>query len=118
MNTDTFKTRLLEEKATLEQEMDSVGRKSAANPNGWEALPQDTELAADPNDVASEIAGYEDNAAILKDLEARYSSVTAALARIDDGSYGICSVGGEEIEEERLNADPAAGTCIAHKDAV
>jgi DnaK suppressor protein len=114
MNTDIYKARLTEEKETLEKELASVGRKNPANPNDWEALPQDTELAADPNDVASEIAGYEDNAAILKDLEARYNDVIAALERIKEGTYGMCVISDEPIEEERLGADPAAKTCIEH----
>ncbi len=34
--------------------------------------------------------------------------------RIEDGTYGVCTVSGEEIETERLEADPAAKTCKAH----
>ena len=37
-----------------------------------------------------------------------------ALERIEKGTYGICEVGNEEIEEDRLNANPAARTCKAH----
>jgi DnaK suppressor protein len=115
MNTESFKARLAEEKQKLEAELATVGRRNPANPGDWEAVPQETELAADPADVASEIAGFEDNAGIVKELEARLIDVNAALGRIEDGSYGKCKVGGEEIEEARLNADPAAATCIAHK---
>jgi RNA polymerase-binding transcription factor DksA len=57
---------------------------------------------------------YSENNAILTDLEARHTSVTAALARIVDGTYGTCTVSGEPIEEARLAADPAAATCKAH----
>lgn len=114
MNTHTFKQRLADEKATLETELASVGRKNPSNPNDWEALPQDTGLAADPNDVATEISGYEDNAGILKELETRLNEVSAAIARIDAGTYGTCVIGGEPIEEARLEADPAATTCLAH----
>jgi RNA polymerase-binding transcription factor DksA len=115
MNTDQFKSRLAEEKAKLEAELASVGRKNPSNPADWEPVPQDTELNADPNDVATEISGYEDNAGIVKELEVRYNDVLAALKRIEDGSYGVCEAGGEPIEEARLDADPAARTCIAHK---
>jgi RNA polymerase-binding transcription factor DksA len=45
-------------------------------------------------------------------LNKRYKDVTAALSRIEDGTYGICSISGKEIESERLDADPAATTCI------
>lgn len=117
MNTAPYHATLEEEKARLEAELLTVGRRNPENPNDWEALPQETGQASDPNDAADLITHYEDNTAILKELEIRYNEVLAALARITDGTYGICSVSGEEIEEERLNADPAAKTCIAHVNA-
>ncbi|MBE0614900.1 MAG: TraR/DksA family transcriptional regulator [Burkholderiales bacterium] len=39
--------------------------------------------------------------------------VEAALARIDDGSYGDCSDCGEEIGAARLKANPAARRCLS-----
>lgn len=114
MNTDTFKTRLEDEKSHLEAELATVGRRNPSNPNDWEAAPQETGEEADQNDTATQLEGYGDNAAISNDLEIRYNAVLAALARIEDGSYGKCSVCGESIEESRLEADPAAATCTAH----
>lgn len=114
MNTDAYKARLTEEKAKLESELSSIGRRNPSNPNDWEAVPQETEQAADPNDVADKIEGYEENTAILKDLEIRYNDVKGALERIETGTYGTCVVSGEMIEEDRLEADPAAKTCKSH----
>ncbi|MFZ1987698.1 MAG: TraR/DksA C4-type zinc finger protein [Minisyncoccia bacterium] len=114
MNTGAYKTRLEEEKNTLEAELTSIGRRNPSNPNDWEPLPQETGQEADPVDAADLIEGYEDNTAILKDLEIRYNEVLAALERIEKGTYGMCEISGEEIEEDRLNADPAARTCKAH----
>ncbi len=39
--------------------------------------------------------------------------VEAALARIDDGTYGICVESGEPIPYARLAANPSAARCIA-----
>lgn len=114
MNTEHFRTRLTEEKARLEAELSTVGRKNPSNPQDWEAVPPESEQESDPNDQADVMEEYGNNNAILKDLEARYNDVLAALARIEDGSYGTCVVSGEAIEEERLEADPAAATCKAH----
>ena len=114
MNTDEQKARLTGEKAKLESELSSIGRRNPSNPNDWEAVPQETGHEADPNDVADKIEGYEENTAILKDLEIRYNDVKDALARIDAGTYGTCLTGGEAIEEDRLEADPAAKTCKTH----
>ncbi len=38
--------------------------------------------------------------------------IDAALKRIDDGTYGICTDGGEEIDPARLEAYPWASLCI------
>lgn len=113
MATD-YRARLTEDKERLERELSSIGRRNPSNPADWEALPESTGQEADPNDTADQIESYEANTAILKDLEVRYNDVLAALARIDTGTYGVCTVGGEKIEDARLDADPAAKTCKAH----
>lgn len=114
MNIEHFRTRLTEEKARLEAELATVGRKNPSNPNDWEAVPEETGLEADPNDRADQMEEFGNNSAILKDLENRYNDVIAALARIENGTYGVCSVSGDPIEEDRLEADPAASTSKAH----
>lgn len=114
MNTNHFQSLLEEEKSALEVSLASVGRRNPSNPDDWEPLPQATEQEADPLDVAEKIEGYEDNAAILKDLEIQYGEVLAALARVEAGTYGTCAVGGEPIDEARLEAKPSATTCVAH----
>lgn len=114
MNIEHFRTRLTEEKAKLEAELATVGRKNPSNPNDWEAVPEDTGLEADPNDRADQMEEFGNNHAILKDLENRYNDVLAALARIENGTYGVCTVSGDPIEEDRLEADPAAATSKAH----
>lgn len=114
MNTEHFHALLEAETLRLEAELSTVGRRNPSNLNDWEPLPQATEQESDPIDVAEKIEGYEDNTAILKDLEIRYNHVLAARTRITEGTYGVCSVCGEAIEEARLVADPAANTCMAH----
>ncbi|MGY4718899.1 TraR/DksA family transcriptional regulator [Naumannella huperziae] len=41
------------------------------------------------------------------------AEVDAALARLADGSYGICAGCGEPIPRDRLRARPAATRCVA-----
>ncbi|MBP6868638.1 MAG: hypothetical protein KBC16_00830 [Candidatus Pacebacteria bacterium] len=114
IDTTPYKARLEEEKVRLEAELSTLGRRNPSNPNDWEALPQSVGQESDPNDAADLIEGYEENTAILKDLETRYNDVLAALVRITEGTYGTCEISGEEIEVERLTADPAARTCMGH----
>lgn len=116
MTTDmnALKERLLEEKALLEGQLSDVGRKNPDVPGDWEAKPEDTEQQADENVAADRIEDLANNSAILGELEERYQDVLRALSRIDEGRYGICEVSGEAIEPERLDANPAARTCVAH----
>ncbi len=44
------------------------------------------------------------------------ASVDAALVRVDEGRYGVCTRCGKEIQPERLDAVPAAELCIACKE--
>ncbi|HVW71948.1 MAG TPA: TraR/DksA C4-type zinc finger protein [Candidatus Paceibacterota bacterium] len=113
METTEYKQRLEAEKVKLEGELASVGRRNPDNKGDWEtAAPE--EMEADPNDTATNMSEFGVNDAILTDLEKRLADVNDALARIENGSYGKCEVSGEAIEEDRLNADPAARTCKEH----
>lgn len=113
-DTEHYKELLQAEKMNLESELASVGRKNPSNPGDWEAMPQETGREADSSDAAELIEGYQENTVILNDLELRHTDVEDALARIEKGTYGVCEVSGEPIEEDRLAADPAARTCKAH----
>jgi DnaK suppressor protein len=46
-------------------------------------------------------------------IERKMASIKAALGRINDSSYGICTRCGEQISFKRLNAMPEAALCIS-----
>ena len=48
-------------------------------------------------------------------LSTTAAEVTLALARLDDGTYGICEECGAAIPRERLEALPTASLCVACK---
>ncbi len=114
MKTEHFKKKLEAEKTKLEGEMGGIGRRNVRVPDDWEPIPLEVGTEADLADQADIVTSREGNAAILADLEARYDTVLAALARITKRTYGTCEVCGGKIEEARLEADPAAVTCIKH----
>ncbi|HVB20310.1 MAG TPA: TraR/DksA C4-type zinc finger protein [Candidatus Paceibacterota bacterium] len=114
MKIEHFRKRLEAEKANLETEMGSVGRKNPRVPDDWEPLPSEMGVESDLADQADIVTSRESNAAILADLEARYETILAALSRIEKKTYGKCEVCRGTIEEARLEADPAATTCVAH----
>ncbi len=110
-----IKERLLKESADLEKQLATLGRKNPDNPSDWEAIkPADGVDEADEGEVADSIEQYENNSAELEQLEIQLKDVKSALEKIEKGTYGICEVGGEEIETDRLEANPAARTCKVH----
>jgi RNA polymerase-binding transcription factor DksA len=50
--------------------------------------------------------------ALLEQAAARLADLDAALARIDNGTYGACERCGSDISIGRLEARPSARTCI------
>jgi RNA polymerase-binding transcription factor DksA len=115
IDTGYFKTKLEAELKTLETELKSVGHKNPSNPKDWEPSSGEVDInASDAADIADNIESYESNTAILKPLEKQYNDVKLALDKITKGEYGICEIAGEPIEKERLEANPAARTCMGH----
>lgn len=115
IDTKRYKARLEEELKTIEGELKEIAIKDPNNPRNWE--PKETDMGSDhsdPNDVADELESFEENRAILEKLEAQYNDVKLALGKIENGTYGKCEIGGEEISESRLDANPSAKTCIEH----
>jgi DnaK suppressor protein len=114
MKTEHFRKMLETEKARLESEMGSVGRRNPGVPDDWEPIPSEVGVESDLADQADVMMSRESNASILADLEARYDTVLAALSRIEKKIYGKCEVCSKPIAEARLEADPAATTCVEH----
>lgn len=118
LDTEYFKKKLEKELKGLEVELKSVGHVNPDNPKDWEPTSGEVDvLASDLADIADNIEKYESNTAVLKQLEKQYTDVKLALSKIKKGTYGICEVNGCPIEKERLEANPSARTCLAHKDA-
>ncbi|MEO6125949.1 MAG: TraR/DksA C4-type zinc finger protein [Ilumatobacteraceae bacterium] len=51
-------------------------------------------------------------AALLNQAKADREAVDQALAKLDDGAYGVCEECAEPIGVERLTAIPSAARCI------
>jgi DnaK suppressor protein len=106
MNIQDFKRRLLE----LEQQLASrsAGQRSAARDQTLTG-PGDTADAS----VADESESEDFSEAALD--TATLQRVREALARMDDGTFGLCIVDGEPIESKRLEAVPWTPYCIKHQ---
>ena len=68
-----------------------------------------TKIAED--DAPADAAAAMDLVMVIRERQ-ELQEIEAALARIRDGSYGICIDCGGEIGRARLKADPAAKRCL------
>jgi DnaK suppressor protein len=50
--------------------------------------------------------------ALLRQVTDHLEQVDAALARLEEGTYGVCVVCGRPIPSERLEVRPSAATCV------
>src|SRR3989344_85689 len=97
-----FKEKLEEELKVFESELAGVGRKNIIDSHvDWEGRPADFDTdTADESELGDRIEEYEENTAVVKNLEIRYNEVKDALDRIAAGKYGVCHISGELIEED------------------
>ncbi len=110
---EKMKVRLEEEKATLEHALSEHGRKSSTT-GDWQGGSDTPIDEADESEVADKAEETTNNIALVEELEARYKDVLTALEKCVQGTYGVCEHSGEAIPAERLEANPAARTCISH----
>jgi len=67
---------------------------------------------AEQGDAGSNLTEADRNAAAVQAAIAQRTEVLAALARVDDGSYGRCTDCGNQVPEERIDARPATARCV------
>lgn len=115
MNTEHLKNKLQEEESLLIKQLGDI---AAEDDNGtWSAKAPEMDVmspAAEPNEAADKIEELDERGEEVTTLSARLADVRRALQSFDEGAYGVCEVCGKKIEEERLEANPAARTCIEH----
>lgn len=114
MNTQIFKEKLQQEEADLKNEIVQIAIFNTET-NQWEATPDaDMINETDDNDAADRFEDFEERTSMLNTLQARLNDIQKALGKIESNTFGKCEIGGEDIEEARLAANPAAKTCKAH----
>jgi DnaK suppressor protein len=67
---------------------------------------------AEAGDSGANLTESDRNAASVQAAVAQRAEVIAALARIDDGSYGRCVDCSGPVPEPRLEARPATARCV------
>ena len=100
-------------KAILEQKRDAIIN-SPGKKTHWDNMENTrhgdfVDQASDDNEVHVNIKLLQTDAKLLRAIE-------AAISRIENGTFGICTSCEEEISAARLNAVPWSSVCIACKE--
>ncbi len=107
-----MRARLEEELSRLESQVETIERE------GYEAL---SEASGENNyrdhmaDQGSATFDRELDMTLEENLRDTLASVQHALARMDEGLYGVCEQCGATIPDARLDAMPTATLCITCK---
>ncbi|MBZ5494896.1 MAG: TraR/DksA C4-type zinc finger protein [Acidobacteriia bacterium] len=107
------KTELKKFRSILERKRAAITN-STGKKTHWENMENTrhgdfVDQASDDNEVHVNIRLLQTDAKLLRAIE-------AALGRIDDGSYGVCTMCGEDISVVRLKAVPWTSVCIVCKE--
>ena len=110
---DELRQRLEAERAELQEQLTTI---------------EETQFSTSQSDISGEVSFDEENAdagtftfererdlSIENNVRDLMGKIDRALARMDEGAYGVCSRCGRPIEKARLKALPYADLCI--KDA-
>lgn len=107
---DRYRDALLQERQRVQAAIDNLREEnpgSITDETGEDAV-FDNHLA----DTATVTYDRELDYTLEESAEHVLAEIDAALKRIDDGSYGVCTNCGKDIAPERLDARPWATLCI------
>ena len=110
---DYYQKLLEEEKNKLEADLGDIARPSSDSSRDWDVKPPIFNIES-KDEAADQEEEMENRTSVELALESRLLDVKDAILRVQNGTFGMCEVGKEQIPEERLKANPAARTCIQH----
>lgn len=116
---DHYRHILLLELGRVRRTLGGLGKAHADDPNNFDATEEDLDTSSgEREEIADRIESLETRIGLEAELEKRLNEINAALAAIDAGTYGNCTTCGVPISDARLDANPAALTCIRCADTV
>jgi DnaK suppressor protein len=110
---DDLRERLLAEQAELQEQLTTIEEQSFAASQS--ELSGEVSFDEENADAGSFTFERERDLSIENNVRDLMRKIERALARMDEGTYGICSRCGKPIEKARLKALPYVDLCI--KDA-
>jgi len=112
---DELKERLLAERKDLQAQLDELEQLSF----GSDQSEISGEMGFDEEyaDAGTATFERERDLSLVNNLHDLMERIDKALAKIDEGTYGLCDRCGRPIEKLRLKALPYANLCIKDKQA-
>lgn len=108
-----IKEELIERKNQIIKDLDDISNKDSKDPTKHIAKFPEYGNKSDEN--AQEITEYTTNLATEKVLESTLRDIESSLARIEEGTYGVCKYCKEPIGKKRMLARPVASACVPCK---
>ncbi|HXV91842.1 MAG TPA: hypothetical protein VD813_00985 [Pseudonocardia sp.] len=116
MNPDRAREMLTAELAELDRSA-AFTRRSADETATGDVTADEGPLDQHPAEFGTVIANRMESEGLARTTDEQRRRVRDALDRIDEGTYGRCTICRREIDDERLEARPEAATCRDHADA-
>jgi DnaK suppressor protein len=110
---DDLGTRLQEERDELQAQLSSIEEETFASTQS--ELAGDVGLDDESADAGTATFEREKDLSIEQNVRDLLDKIDRALARIGEGTYGLCDACGKPIEKARIKALPYVDLCI--KDA-
>ncbi|OGN29049.1 MAG: hypothetical protein A3A33_00115 [Candidatus Yanofskybacteria bacterium RIFCSPLOWO2_01_FULL_49_25] len=108
-----LKQDLLEEKARIEEELRGIATPNPLVKGDWVASASVKSDSSEPmDDRAHSVTDFEERRAVEQNLELRLKDINQTLARIDAGTYSVCTNCKSSIEPKRLLAIPTGALCM------
>jgi RNA polymerase-binding protein DksA len=109
IDSEHFRARLLEERTRAATALEHLhAGNSGSLEDETDEMPSDNHLA----EMASVTVDREIDYGLEENFEHELEAIDAALARIEDGTFGACQRCGQTIAAERLEALPYVTLCI------
>jgi DnaK suppressor protein len=108
---DTFRTRLLEERGRLREQLEQMIARTARRGRLDSAI-QERNFDEDLGDSAAQTLERGLDLAMEQNLQDILEQIDASLEKIESGTYGECNLCSGPITERRLKALPFATLCI------
>ena len=111
-----IRTKLEQEKQSLEQELKGFAKKDPQVKGDWDTkFPCFDKKTGDSSleQAANEVEEYANLLPVEYALETKLKNINLALDKIKKNKYGICEVCEKNIPLERLEIIPSAKTCLS-----